>query len=323
MNESYDKSAALVVLPRVAGGRLKDRSLRSWLAKSDFSRVPQDMELLAQLAGELGLPYPDEGLASLRMWGQTGERPTVWIAAADPIYLEPRLDHLCLHDLSKTEIAPRDLRLLIEHLQETLAGDERFGFIRLGQNGYLRAQDPMPTASQPAYVVDQKIPSDYLPSGEDASGFRNLLSEVEMALHDHEVNQRRAAAGLPPVNSLWLWGGGFAPQRTSRSHPTLFCNEPLLLGYWDSANSRAKLWPGSMAECINDQPDAGFVAVTPEQDDPAFLEDCLRQLRAALSENRVNRLTILFRDGLRADIVRSQRLKFWRRDSKLLGALSP
>ncbi|MGI9237210.1 MAG: hypothetical protein ACR2QZ_07425 [Woeseiaceae bacterium] len=317
MNESYAKNSALVLLPPVTGGRLQDRSLRTWLAQSDLVRIPTNIELLAQVTTALGLPYPEEGLAALRMWGQTGERPTVWIAAADPVYLEPRLDHLCLHDLSATVIAPGDFRTLIQHLQETLASDKRFGFIRLGQCGYLRAATPMPTAQAPAYVVDQQIPSDYLPEGRRASAYRNLLSEVEMSLHDHEVNQRRMEAGHSPINSLWLWGGGFAPPRETRARPAFYGNDPLLLGYWDSANASANLWPGAMADCLQAQNGEGFVAVTPaERDGPVFLEDCLRQLRDALRQESLDHVTVLFRDGLRADLSRSQRMRFWRRDSR-------
>lgn len=307
------------MLPPVSGVRLEDHSLRTWLAQSDLTRVARDAVILAQIADVLELPHPEEGLAALRMWGQTRERPTVWIAAADPVYLEPRLDRLCLHDLSNDMIAPGEFRVLIEHLQETLAADKRFGFIRLGQFGYLRAERPMSTAQVPACVVDAKVPSDYLPGGDGAATYRNLLSEIEMSLHDHEVNRRRMAAGRPPVNSLWLWGGGLAPPQETRALPPLYSNDPLLLGYWDSANASARLWPGDMAECIRDRHGAGFVAVAPETgDSPDFLEDCLAQLRAALRQKRLDRVTILFRDGCRADIIRSHRLRFWRRDSRLL-----
>jgi hypothetical protein len=319
VNASYDKLEALVVLPAVAGGRLANGSLRTWLAQSDLVRTADRPELLTQVTGVLGLPYPEEGLAALRMWGQTGERPTVWIAAADPVYLEPRLDHLCLHDLSAAAVSPSEFRTLIEHLQDTLAADKRFGFIRLGQFGYLRAERPIATAKVPACVVDQQVLGDFLPDGAEAAAYRNLVSEIEMALHDHEINQRRAAAGQPPVNALWLWGGGMAPSRTTRAQPPVYCNDPLLLGYWDSANARAKHWPGSIADCIEAQQGAGFVAVVPETgDDAALLEDSLLQLRAALQRRRLKRVTILFRDGRRADITRAHRLRFWRRDSPLL-----
>jgi len=279
---------------------------------------PDRRGILSRIVSVLGLPDPQEGLAALRMWGQTGDRPAVWIAAADPVYLEPRLDHLCLHAPKRDSVPSADLRALIDHLQVTLADEQEFGFARLGGSCYLRAREPIATAAVPAYVVDQQVPSEFLPAGEDTASYRNLLSEIEMSLHDHEVNQRRIDQGEQPINSMWLWGGGFAPKRETRPQPPLFADDPLLLGYWDSAIAAAELWPGSIAECLGSSPD-GFVAVVPQiQETPNILHDSLQQLRAALRARRISRLTILFRDGLRADVERSHALRFWRRNSSFL-----
>ncbi len=318
MNASYDKNTAVVVLPPVRGGRLEDRSLRAWLAQSELSVAGEPREMLARLTDELGLPYPQEGLAALRMWGQTGDRPTVWIAAADPVYLEPRLDHLCLHSLQRTGVPSSDLRPLFDHLQTTLAADQRFGFTRLGSNGYLRADEPISTAAVPAYVVDQREPGEFLPTGDYTVTHRNILSEIEMALHEHEVNLRREDEGLPPVNSLWLWGGGKAPEKITRPQPPLFADDPLLTGYWESATGVSDFWPGSFEACAEASVH-GFVAVTPEADQRSeTLHDYLLELRALLRARRIRRLVLLFRDGVRAEIRFARTLKFWLRDSELL-----
>ena len=306
------------MLPPLRGGRLSDKSLRAWLAQADLSEADRPQELLAAILSELGLPYPDEGLAALRMWGQTGDRPTVWIAAADPVYLEPRLDHLRLHALQRTGIPPSDLRPLFDHLQETLAEDQRYGFARLGACGYLRAEEPISTAMVPAYVIDQREPGEFLPTGEHTVMHRNILSEIEMALHEHPVNVRRVEEGKAPVNSLWLWGGGNAPQKITRPQPPIFTDDPLLLGYWESATAVADLWPGDFAACAEASLH-GFVAVTPEEDmTPESLVTYLQELRELLHRKRVSRLILLSRDGLRAEVRRSDTLKFWRRDNELL-----
>jgi hypothetical protein len=318
VNASYDKSAALVVLPPARGGRLADKSLRAWLARADLTLETGPRELLAQLTDELGLPYPEEGLAALRMWGQTGDRPAIWIAAADPVYLEPRLDHLCLHALKDASIPSSDLRPLFDYLQQTLAEDKRFGFARLGSNGYLRADLPISTSSLPAYAVDQRDPGEFLPTGEHTAMHRNILSEIEMALHEHEVNERRIAEGDQPVNSLWLWGGGKAPERATRPQPPLFADDPLLAGYWESATAVSDTWPGTFAACAEASLH-GFVAVTPEDDlRSETLRAYLLELRQLLRSNRVSRLILLFRDGLRADVRRSHTFRFWRRNNELL-----
>lgn len=48
------------------------------------------------------------------------------------------------------------------------------------------------------------------PQGRDALRWRKILTEVQMLLHAHPLNQQRATAGRHPLNSLWLWGGGNA-----------------------------------------------------------------------------------------------------------------
>ena len=318
MTASYDKNSAVVVLPPVQGGRLKDKRLRSWLARSDLTCGPDKRELLALITGELGLPYPREGLAALRMWGQTGDQPTVWIAAADPVYLEPRLDQLCLHALRGRGVFPAEFGLLVDHLQRTLADGADYGFVHLGTCGYLRADNPIATAKVPAGVLDLQAPGEYLPKGDGADDHRKLIGEIEMAIHDHDVNQMRAKRDMPPINSLWIWGGGKAPQRTKREQPVLFSDDPLLTGYWESASARAEHWPGSVAECLAMTP-AGFVAEVPEfETDPDVLETSLAELRLALESGRLSGLVLLFRGGLRAEFRRSHALRIWRRDSELL-----
>jgi len=254
------------------------------------------------------------------MWGQTGDRPAVWIAAADPVYLEPRLDHVCLHSLADS-VPAHDLGPLVDHLQRSLAGDANFGFARVGTMGYLRAEDPIATAAVPSHVVHLQMPNEFLPRGPAAAGHRGLTSEVEMALHDHEVNARRQEDGLQPVNSLWFWGGGTAPEQETEPRPPLFGDDPLLRGHWLSRTAVAEPWPGNMAACLEASL-AGFVAVVPEADDPDVLQDCLRVLREALHAGRLSKLHLVFRDGVEATVETAHRWRIWRADSGLLDSAS-
>ena len=316
MTASYDKSAAVVVLPPVRG-RLRDSSLRNWLARADLVRARGPQELLATVLGELGQSAPAEGLAALRIWGQTGDRPTAWIAGADPVYMEPRLDHLFLHALRR-DMPPAELRSLFDHLQETLGGDDGIGFARVGSCGYLTSEAAFLTAEFPTDALDQREPDTFLPAGEAAARHRRLTSEIEMALHEHEVNKERQAEGLQPVNGLWLWGGGYAPEQVTEPEPPLFSDDPLLRGFWTSKTAVAEHWPGSIDACI-EMSVAGFVAVTPEfDDDPDLLESCLYELRMALNARRVGKLLLMFRDGVYADVRRSQAVRIWRRGNPLI-----
>ena len=317
MSIPYEKTAAVVVLPAVGGGRLDDAKLRRWLSRSDFSKAAAPEELLSSILARLNMPYTAAGLGALRMWGQTGDRPTVWIAAADPVYLEPQLDHLCLHALCGESMPAADLRPLFDHLQHRLEDDSRYGFARVGSFGYVRAAQPIATADVPAYVAHLDKPYAYMPTGEASGTYLSLTSEVEMCLHDHEVNLRRQNEGLQPVNGLWLWGGGYAPEQHTEPHPPLFADDPLLKGYWASKTGVVYPWPGTIADCLEASV-AGFVAVVPHDDAPDLLQKCLHELRDALLSGRLTKLMLLFRDGLRANVRRGNNVRLWRHVSELL-----
>ena len=292
--------------------------MRAWLSRSTLRMTPRPRETLDCVVSALNLPYPADGLAALRLWGQTGDQPTVWVAAADPVYLEPRLDHICLHALGANDVPASDLRTLFDHLQESLADEGPFGFIQIGTYGYVRSSEPMATARSSAYVIDQQPPNDFMPSGDASADTRRLIGEIEMSLHEHEKNLKRQEDGQYPVNSLWLWGGGYAPQQCTEPRPPLFADEPLTRGYWYSNSGVVNAWPGSIAACL-DACDDGFVAVPAlDTDDVEALQACLLELREALQSRRLSRLVLFFRDGIEADISRAHAWRFWRRAAPVL-----
>jgi hypothetical protein len=315
----YDKFAALVLLPEAVVGQISDPGLRKWLERGDLNQREEPQECLQGVLAQLQQEYATEGLAALRMWGQTGDRPTVWIAAADPVYLEPRLDHLCLHALPHDSLSAGDLGALFDFLQEKLAGHERYGFARIGAYGYVRASKPMPTSTLPASVIDHELPNEYMPV--DVSGsYHSLRGEVEMALHEHEVNQQRQVEGLPPVNSLWIWGGGFAPEKETLPQPPLFADEPILRGHWLSKSGVVAPWPGSIKACL-EAAVAGFVA-QPSPVAADLAESCLQELLQALKSERLSQVTLLLGDRTVLVLERAHTWKFWRRSNDLFARMA-
>lgn len=253
------------------------------------------------------------------MWGQAGERPTVWVAAADPVFLEPRLDHLRLYALGPENVGKADMRSLFDHLQGVLGRDGAIGFARISSCGYVRSSQPFETATEPPEVVDGRLPGEFLPAGEGAAAFRRRLGEIEMALHEADVNLRRQAAGLQPVNSLWIWGGGMAREQRQVPCPPLFTEDPLLRGYWLSCEARIAAWPGSVAEAVA-MATGGFAAVPSiAEGDIDALQSCLLAYQAALSARHIDRLVLSFRDGIEAHLVRTDAVRLWRRRSGLFG----
>lgn len=301
----------MVALP-VRLEAVADPASRRWLAKGRLRRSGGSAELLERVLSALDLPPSDGGIAALRLWGQTGERPDSPIAAADPVYLEPRLDRVCVHALSEGELPPDDVRAVFELLQVTLGSNgsgQPYEFTSIGATGYLRSEPPIATADVSPEIADGASPDLFLPEGETARSHDRLESEVQMCLHESAVNRRREAAGARPVNALWFWGGGMAPPAVERDLPVLFADDPVLRGYWRSSSSRVEAWPGSLGACL-DAVAGRVVAVAPACGDPARH---LADLRALLSEKKLRRAVLLFRDGSRVDLRTADRFRFWRR----------
>lgn len=323
---------ALVVLPPGLGGRIRDRLLRRWLSKGRLHyRAPTD-EILLSVLPLIGHDVGAAGMAALRFWGQTGERSSVWMAAAEPVHLEARLDHLCLHALRVAQMPTADLRVIVDHLQATLGsedygsednGSEKYEFARIGHHAYLRGKHAIASAQVSAQFVDGQRPDDYMPKGGTGNGAERhdrLVSEIQMALHEHAVNIAREQAGQRVVNSLWIWGGGFAPEKSVQPILPLFSDDPLFKGFWLSRTGLAEPWSDGFDACL-DFADRGFVAITPERQvdgEPELPDSYLRQLKKLLASKKIKRLSLLFRDGLRAEIKTADVYQFWRRESPLL-----
>ncbi len=306
-----DARYALVALPMPDLDALSDATLARWLRRGDAERMPLPLEPLDAVAKLVGTTVAQSGRAALRFFGQTGDRPGVWMAAADPVYLEPRLDHLFLHAIAPGDLRPRDLRALFDHLQSTLAGE--IAFARIGRYAYLRAERGFPTAALSAAAVDQRIPNNHMPTGSDADAFRRVVSEIEMALHEHSVNLAREASGRFPVNSLWLWGGGLpvTPGNSPPALPVLFAGDPLLIGYWRLNDGRFSAWPGDIDACIA-AADGSFAAVLPaEYRDYGNVEAVLSDLRRALIARDLDEVRLAFANGTLLRLRRWQRLRFW------------
>ncbi len=321
MNKKKQPLHAIVVLPPGLAGRIQDKRLRRWLSRGRIQFTAPVDEMLHSVTALIGHDARDDGLAALHFWGQTGERSAAWMAATDPVHLEAHLNHLYLHDLRGEQMPMSDVRLIFDYLQATF-GSERMAFTSLGHQGYLRGNQEIATASTSARVVDGLRPDEFMPKqggDKNARDHHRLLSEVQMALHEHEININRIEAGQREVNSLWIWGGGTAPEVTAQSIFPLFANDPLFRGFWLSRTGIVEAWPDGFDSCVA-LAQKGFVAITPESAAGLAVspDHYLRQLKGLLAAGKIGRLTLLFRDGLRADIKAGDAYRFWRRESQLL-----
>jgi hypothetical protein len=312
------KAHALVVLPWSPAGMSPQH--RRWLARSRWLRSAPG-EMLLQVLPVLGVTRAPQGLGALRLWGQTGQRPAGWVAAADPVCFEARLDHLVLHPLHG--LPEGEVSEMFVYLQQSLAAEDSVELTSIGTLGYLRRGQPMATASASPMLAQGSSPEAFLPSGVEATAHDRLQGEIQMCLYEADINRRRERAGMPPVNALWLWGGGAAPQvrmqTSGMTLPALFADDPLFKGYWLSVAVPVAPRPGDLDACLQASP-RGFVAVLPDTgsaDATAEIDLHLSVLRRMLQRGRLSAMTLLFAGGSRAHRRRWDALRLWRRNAAL------
>ena len=99
---------------------------------------------------------------------------------------------------------------------------------------YLRRNADLPGIAPSVQWLQGRSLSPHLPQAREHRAWRQYLNALQMALHAHPVNASREARGLPPVNGVWICGGGATTYSRSvtRTEPQVKCfgNDALLAG---------------------------------------------------------------------------------------------
>jgi hypothetical protein len=311
LRQSPPERHTIIVIPAgTASAELQTKHCR-WISRGEWSRGPDGVDPLLAVLDELELPAPAQGLAAIRLWGQTGARPEGWVSAADPVYLEALLDHVRLHALDEDALGRKEREHLFEYLQAQL-GNAGHRFELVGELGYVRGERDFATASCSAVALDSRQPDAFLPSAAASWQHDRLVGELQLLLHQAPFNRRREEQGRLPVNSIWLWGGGCAPPASTIALPRLFADDPQFLGYWRSVGGEVTLWSGEDGKFPADISRACVAVPPPGRYRPELLDAVLQMARLRLARGQIHRLALVFSDGWRVRLRRWQLLAIWR-----------
>lgn len=133
-----------------------------------------------------------------------------WLCAT-PVHLETRRNALVLSDPALLGITPEESTAFTMTLAEHLHGENVLLHAVRPDCWYLQCEAvaSMSTTSLGA-AVGRDVRT-LLPQGRNSPRWHRILTEIQMLLHAHPLNDAREARGQLPVNSVWLWGGGTLP----------------------------------------------------------------------------------------------------------------
>ena len=239
-------------------------------------------------------------------------------ARAEPVHLLTALDHLQLSAPVPLPLEASESGPLLETLNAHLAGTG-FELRALADGGWLcRCPDGLECETvDPCDALGRNL-RELLPSGRDAVRVRSIVNELQMLLHEHPVNERRALRGLPPVNSVWLWGMGTMREPTSAAQGDLLTDDAWLAALWQRHGGRVRP-VAELGDALREGGAALRVAAVAGRDGrraadvlQALEANVFAPVREALAASQVSRVSLCAGDRV-IDLTPSARWAFWRR----------
>ena len=170
------------------------------------------MSLEARLCAHFGVV--DESVAPITLQADGMQAEGFYWLRADPVHLQLQRAQMNLH--VNAMLSVDEAAQLCDSLNQHFSGERFKFFAPHPQRWYVRLGAAPDLVTHPLMQVAGKNIRPYMPSGADALYWNGVMNEVQMLLHEHAVNIAREARGEVVINSVWLWGGGFAqtlPQR--------------------------------------------------------------------------------------------------------------
>jgi len=170
-----------------------------------------------------------------------------------------------------------------------------------------------------------KTANPYIEQSRQVLPWYQLLNEMQMFMHQHEVNVERTGRGLLPINSLWCWGGGTVPQGF-KAKLAWYCDDLPLNQFARSLG----LSPESCANINRLDNSADTVLIDlrliellktgiADELDQLLLDIDRRLLKPLLQAATKGRSHLLLRAGYEFDfeLKPTARMKFWRSQKNL------
>ncbi|MEW6120894.1 MAG: hypothetical protein AB1593_12485 [Pseudomonadota bacterium] len=197
-------------LIEVAAAGLRLPGLSTLLGRGSVSReAPPGTE--GALCRALGIsPQHDWPLAPITLEAEVGAAGKDFWLRADPAHFQVMRDRIVLAEVGMTDLSREETDALSAAISAHFGTALPLHALH-AERGYLRYAHSLHLATTPPSLAIGRALDAVMPRGEDASGLRVLMNELQMLLHAHPVNLARESRGAPPMNALWIWGGGTRP----------------------------------------------------------------------------------------------------------------
>lgn len=134
-----------------------------------------------------------------------------WLRA-DPVHLRIENNHILLADSQVFTISLKESLQFAEILNQYFNKNDIFFLPLQPDRWYIRLAKVPGLQTRLLSEIAGKNINNLLSVGEDSPIWHGIFNEIQMLLHEHQLNQERAARGELAINSIWFWGGGVMPR---------------------------------------------------------------------------------------------------------------
>lgn len=170
---------------------------------------------------------------------------------ADPVHLRAELDHAVLTSSTDLSISEAESFELCNILHQHFSQDD-LSFFRLNKNQwFVSSKNKITINTTPLVDAVGRNVNFILPTGQDSSLWKQILTEAQMLMHTHEVNVERENVGQQIINSLWFHGSGKLP--VVASNVTAICsNDEMYHGLSRHLNCDYIKQTGSLSDYLDE-----------------------------------------------------------------------
>ncbi|MGD9889163.1 MAG: hypothetical protein AB7S56_07870, partial [Halothiobacillaceae bacterium] len=186
--------------------------LRRLLARAD--RVPLPLRESSQpsfedgLARLFGLGAADMPWGALGAWGETCEQPRGFVLRLDPVHFKLGMTEAIVLGGAALHLSMDEANTLARALEQHFSDKGWRIVVAAPLRWYLHLPQSSSFLSVPLSQALGRDAGLFKPQGKDAGRWLADMTEAQMVLFAHPLNQAREARGLPSINSVWPWGAG-------------------------------------------------------------------------------------------------------------------
>lgn len=175
-----------------------------------LARATASPSTIDTLEGWLCQAFAAEGVAPVRAAADGIALSEGYWLCADPVNLQLHRAQMVLQPDVCSSV--EEAIALCATLNEHFAGQGLSFYAPHAQRWYVRVDEAPQVTMHPLSRVAWRDVRPLQPQGADALRWQGIMTEVQMLLHAHPLNQAREERNELTINSLWLWGGGRGAQ---------------------------------------------------------------------------------------------------------------